>query len=114
MPTAASSWSAPTSTSEAHRRAGGRRKYNSVRRFRADMRRVEVQKLFAEYGFAHGARSRIARELNVHRSTVSRDVRKLWAPEGETCPTCERWMADKQWAKLEEDRLPRLSDLVAP
>jgi DNA invertase Pin-like site-specific DNA recombinase len=113
MPTAASSWSAPTSGSEVHRRAAGRTKYNSVRRFKADLRRVEVQKLFAQYGFARGARARIARELGVDRSTVSRDIRRLWAPDGETCPTCERMMTHREWKQLEDDRPPRLSDLVA-
>jgi hypothetical protein len=78
------------------------------------MRRVEVERLFAEYGFARGARARIARELGVNRSTVSRDVRTLWAPEGETCPTCERMMTYKAWEQLQGDRPPRLSDLVAP
>lgn len=114
MPNAASSWSAPTSTSEVHRRAGGRRKYNSVRRFKADLRRIEVEKLFAEYAFARGAQARIARELGVNRSTVSRDIRRLWAPEGEVCSKCERMMSYKEWAQLEADRSPRLSDLVAP
>ena len=113
MPTVASSWSAPTSTSEVRRRAGGRRKYNSVRRFKADLRRVEVEKLFAAYGFTRGARARIARELGVNRSTVSRDIRRLWAPGGQTCDTCERWMDDKNWEQLQEDRPPRLSDLMS-
>ena len=113
MPNAASTWSAFTSTSEVHRRAAGRRKYNSVRTFHADMRRVEVEKLFAAYGFAHGSRSRIARELGVNRSTISRDIRRLWAPEGEACPKCERMMTYKKWKQLEEDRPPPLSDLVA-
>ncbi len=108
MPTAASSWSTFTSTSEVRRRAGGRTKYNAVRTFKADMRRVEVEKRFAEYGFVRGAQARIARELKVHRSTVSRDVRRLWAPVGETCPTCERWMANKEWESLEDDRTTRL------
>jgi DNA invertase Pin-like site-specific DNA recombinase len=106
-------WSAPTSTSEVHRRAGGRRKYNSVRRFKADLRRVEVEKLFAEYAFARGAQARIARELGVNRSTISRDIRRLWAPEGEVCPKCERMMTYAGWVQLQDDRPPRLSDLVA-
>jgi IS30 family transposase len=79
------------------------------------MRRVEVEELFAAYGFAYDARARIARELGVNRSTISRDVRRLWAPKGETCPTCERWMTYKAWEQLRDDRSPpRLSDLVAP
>ena len=80
MPTAAPSWSAFRSSSEVHRRAGDRRKFNAMRKFKADMRRVKVENLFAEYGFARGARARIARELKVHRSTVSRDIRRLWPP----------------------------------
>jgi hypothetical protein len=36
------------------------------------------------------------------------------APEGETCPPCERMMTYREWEQLEEDRSPRLSDLVAP
>lgn len=110
----ASSWSAFTTTSEANRRAAGRRHYNAMRRFNGDLRRVEVGKLITAYGLGRGVKARIARELGVHPSTISRDLREMWgSPDGQTCETCERWMADKHWVKLEDDRTKRLASVLA-
>jgi hypothetical protein len=98
-------WSAFTSTDEAHRRASGRRRYNAVRRFNADVRRIEVERLLMQYGFAtRGARARVARKLKVHPSTITKDLRRIPNPDdGKTCPTCERWMSQKAWDQLQED-----------
>jgi hypothetical protein len=68
-----------TSTSEAHRRASGRRRYNAVRRFHADVRRIEVARLTAnavpEHGRAiNGLNVRIARALEVI-DEAGRDLR---------------------------------------
>jgi len=84
-------WSETVSTDEAHARYLGRRRYNSLRRDQAAMRRIEVAELIVAAGgfLVPGVRSRIARHLGVHRSTVSRDVRALLrglpAP---ACPCC--------------------------
>jgi hypothetical protein len=80
-------WSRLVSDDEANRRAAGRRHYNSLRQFHAAHRRHRVLQLLQEYGIDHGVRARIAAELGVHRSTISRDFAflfTLWFP----CPAC--------------------------
>ena len=58
------------------RRASGRRHFNAVRRFRQSRRRCKVIDLVVQYGaFTHGTQARVARELGVSESTISRDVR---------------------------------------
>ena len=74
------SWSKLTTHDEAMRRAAGRRNYNSVRQFRASRRRVEVYRLTREYGLGHGVRQRIADEIGVSRSTISRDLAPFSRP----------------------------------
>jgi hypothetical protein len=69
------SWTKLTTHNEAIRRAGGRRHYNSVRQLDALLRLVEIHRLVGEYGMGHGVRQRIADELGVHRSTISRQLR---------------------------------------
>jgi hypothetical protein len=75
-------WSEPVSDDLAARRAGGRRRYNARRAILARFRQARVMELLcAAPPLAHGTQARIARELGVHRSTVSRDIRqvyKLW------------------------------------
>ncbi len=70
-------WSTPTTPEIAARRAGGRRHYNAVRRFRAMHRRNEVARMLLE-----GKKQiEIARYLRVSPSTISRDValmERLW------------------------------------
>lgn len=56
-----------------YRRAGGRRSYNARRQFAATARRVQVVELLAR-GLTQRA---IAERLQVHESTVSRDVARL-------------------------------------
>jgi hypothetical protein len=97
-------WSAFTSTTEAHRRASGRRKYNALRQFNADVRRIKVGELVVEYGFVRGTNARVARELNVHPSTITRDLRKILnLDDGKDCETCGRWMSERDWDQLQED-----------
>jgi hypothetical protein len=83
------SWSAPVSTAEAHRRAAGRRRYNSIRTLQARLRAIQAFRKMAEYSWARGAQSRVAVELGVHRSTISRDLAGLPSPPDDArCPLC--------------------------
>jgi hypothetical protein len=57
------------------KRAGGCRRYNRQRQTAADERRSEVWRLLDIYGHdRRGTQARIARELNVSRATICRDV----------------------------------------
>ncbi|HUW16798.1 MAG TPA: hypothetical protein VMW94_06940 [Actinomycetes bacterium] len=72
-------WSAGTWPHVAHRRAGGRRRYNKLRQDQAAIRRMEVVMLLREFGgWNWGVQKRIAKELGVSEATISRDLRRLW------------------------------------
>jgi DNA-binding transcriptional ArsR family regulator len=78
-------WSARVPDDEAYRRAGGRRRYNAVRQFRAELRLEKVGHLLRQ-GLS---RAEIARRLGVHPSTVSRDIRRMFAAgQVRRCPYC--------------------------
>jgi hypothetical protein len=104
MSTSQSSWSAPTTNDEVHRRVSGRRLYNSVRHAQAMVRAGEVIRLLNERGFGRGVQAQIARDLGVHRSTISRDVMRALSPDGQPCHTCGREMNYKQWDRLNKER----------
>ena len=73
-------WRSPAPWETVCRRASGRRHYNAWRKLKAAMRRREVERLMAAEGaglFAWGAQAEIARQLGVHRSTVSRDMGQI-------------------------------------
>ncbi len=72
-------WVDRVSSEEASRRAGGRRRWNALRRDRAIVRRGEVARLLRAYGAARGSQAKIARELQVSFATISRDVQQLLA-----------------------------------
>ena len=72
---------------EINRRAGGRRKYQAMRRLSALLRRGQISELLKETGFRHGAQAEIARALGVSESTISRDFRDIKA-RFKPCPTC--------------------------
>jgi hypothetical protein len=81
-------WSAPTDWETVCRRNAGRRHYNNFRRLRRTWRRMRVAELLCKYGLlTHGARARIARELGVHKSVVTRDVQALLHTHA-PCPCC--------------------------
>jgi hypothetical protein len=80
-------WSETTSWEEVCRRNAGRRAYNSRRAILRDYRRMQVVKLLARYGIDHGVFARIARELGVHRSVISRDFKYLCRAHA-PCPCC--------------------------
>jgi hypothetical protein len=99
-------WAAPTDFAEVCRRAGGRRRYNAVRRFNAALRRVKVGEMLLRHGTRHGVQAMIARALGVSEATVSRDRAALaragrsYPGLGETCcPLCLRpgWRGAKAW-----------------
>jgi hypothetical protein len=74
------SWTAYTSFDAVCRRAAGRNRYHALRRFQSAQRRGKVVRLLGKYGLGrYGVLSLIARELCVHRSTISRDVAILLA-----------------------------------
>jgi hypothetical protein len=73
-------WSAPIGADAAYRRAAGRRAFNARRQFAAAERRAQVARRLAAYGMGRGVRARIAQELQVHPSTVGRDLRRSFDP----------------------------------
>jgi hypothetical protein len=106
-------WSDPVPSNEAHARASARRLYNGVRQTQAMVRVGEVVRMLNERGgFARGVQAQIARDLGVHRSTVTRDVQKILYADRRSCPTCQRWLSDKDWDRLRKEREaePRLQD----
>ncbi len=67
---------------EVCRRAGGRRHYNSVRQFRAALRRTELAHLLVTGAvgspfFDRGTQRRLADRLGVSETTISRDIATL-------------------------------------
>jgi DNA invertase Pin-like site-specific DNA recombinase len=82
-----STWSQPTTWEEVKKRAAGRYKYNALRQFHAALRRREVLKRLAAYGWTYGSQARIARELQCSEATISRDLAVL-LPLVQECPTC--------------------------
>lgn len=72
-------WSKPTTNSEAYRRTGGRRHYNSWRKMLAVARRLRLLRLWVENPYL--SKADLARRLGVHRSTVTRDIQALKAQE---------------------------------
>ena len=67
-------WSQRVPDEQAARRAGGRRRYNQVRRRVMAERRFWISLLDAGALKARGTRARLARQFKVHRSTIGRDV----------------------------------------
>jgi len=81
-------WTALTTLDEVRRRAGGRNRYNSLRRDMAAFRRLDVIRLVRRFhGLRRGVQARIARELGISEATVSRDLQAL-LHRGYVCPTC--------------------------
>ncbi len=73
-------WAAYTTDTEMQRRAGGRRHYNAVRRFRAELRRRHLAAwLRADAGGWSGQQARAARALGVSEATISRDLARMQA-----------------------------------
>jgi hypothetical protein len=76
---------------EVCRRAGGRRHYNHWRQTIRQLRRLQVLRLLDGYPVFHrGAVRGIARQLNVHPSTICRDIKAL-NQEFQRCHQCGRF-----------------------
>ena len=79
---------------EIYRRASGRRHYNSVRHFKAEQRRRRLVKMLSsrkyEFILEHGTQARLARALNVSKSTICRDTQAILKKmqEHHPCPLC--------------------------
>jgi hypothetical protein len=96
-------WSGRTSWDTVCRRASGRRYWHSVMRCRREVRRHKVAALVSRYGGfdQRGVASAIARELGVHRSTISRDIASLFASQYTSCPHCNGTLLDGKPVCLE-------------
>jgi hypothetical protein len=70
-------WTDRVSDELASRRAGGRRRYNSLRRDRATVRRGQVAQLLRGHGWTRGSQAKIAHILGVSQATISRDAKHL-------------------------------------
>jgi hypothetical protein len=88
------------SDEEAYARAAGRRRYNRGRGVKAAFRRTKVEELVFKYGWRRGVQQRIAQELEVSPSTISRDMRRLFRCSME-CPTCTTIHPIEHWRDLE-------------
>jgi hypothetical protein len=79
-------WSAYTSWTEVCQRANGRRKYHSIRRLHARLRRRQVARHLRREGLGYGVRAQLARILGVSKATITSDVRAILAmPVGDGC-----------------------------
>ena len=87
---------------QAARRVAGRRRINSKRHREAERRRDQVVRMVDVYGLEHGVRQRIADELGVHRSTISRDIQAaIYAPR-ETLPPTPHQISASEWIRTLE------------
>jgi hypothetical protein len=104
-------WPDLTTNDEAARRAGGRRNYNAFRQRQALQRRAKVLTMLKEYPnpVEHGIRARLARELGVSRSTISRDLAFLFYVPRETLPPLPRPTSDAEWIRTLEPLGERLA-----
>lgn len=99
-----SSWSDSVSDTEAHARAGGRARYNHERQLTAAVRRAWVVRRYIELNAARGAMALIAEELQVHRSTIMRDIRRWSGEQTWPCPTCLQPVANDDWTAIVQAR----------
>jgi hypothetical protein len=81
-----------------YRRAGGRRRYNALRRDLAAFRRLQVADLLNEWGLVRGVQRRIAETLGVSEATISRDVAHLLHSHV-ACGQCGSVFVEQKWAE---------------
>jgi hypothetical protein len=93
-------WNHPRNWDEVCRRHAARQRWNSLRRFAADQRRQRLLALVLEIGgLERGAQSRIAEALGVHRSVISKDLKRI-LPLAKICVECGQlqprlWVEDE-------------------
>jgi hypothetical protein len=93
-------WNHPRNWDEVCRRHAARKRWNSLRRFLADQRRQRLLTLVLEIGgLERGAQASIARALGVHRSTISKDLKRI-LPLAQVCEGCgmlqpRLWLAEE-------------------
>ena len=136
----AQNWSAATSWGQVCARANGRRRYHSIRRLKARIRRVKVARRLNElrdeawrkFGrgeskrpprwVPHGAIARLAREFQVSYDTILADLKAIdaWpepAPQGQPDPRFTwAWeraaMSKRITVRLPDEVFARLSEAV--
>jgi hypothetical protein len=74
---------------EIFRRAGGRRRYQALRRHEALLRRAEIIEHLNVLGFQRGTQAKIARLTGWSEATISRDFAAIRKRFG-ACPACGR------------------------
>jgi hypothetical protein len=93
-------WDHPRNWDEVCRRHAARKRWNSVRGFLADQRRTRLLAFVVELGgLQRGAQSRLAEALGVHRSTISKDLKRV-LPLAKICGECGT-LRPRLW--IEED-----------
>jgi hypothetical protein len=80
-------WSVPVSAEEAAKRAGGRRRYNAVRRLKMVLRRKQVAEWMMENGMDHGSTAQMAALFGVSRGTIWKDKVSILTSHS-NCPRC--------------------------
>jgi hypothetical protein len=80
-------WSQRTDWDTVCRRTRGWVKYNSLRRLRAQLRRLEVLQLWHRWGGKPGVQTLIAAHLGVSKSTICRDLQRIF-PLSRECAHC--------------------------
>lgn len=73
------SWSTPTTLDEVARRAGGRARWNALRRDLMVIRRRDLASEMAGRALDRGDQARLAERFGVSPSTISRDVRSIFS-----------------------------------
>jgi hypothetical protein len=89
-------WSKPTNWDTVCRRARGRANYNSLRRLQAQLRWREVLHLWWQWRDKPGLQTLIAAHLGVHKSTICRDLQRLF-PLMTDCQSCGQ-LKPRYWA----------------
>jgi Arc/MetJ-type ribon-helix-helix transcriptional regulator len=116
------SWSHPTTWAEVCQRSNGRRKYHSIRRLQARLRRQQVAQHLRREGLGYGVKAQLARTLGVSNATITSDVRAILAmPAGEAGrPLTQevRWASEtgqeKQPHRAKEDTMSQRCTVRLP
>ena len=77
-----SEWRRTTDKQTLHKRAGGRCRYNAMRRRKAEARRAKMAEMFTPLQclLSRGLAVTCARIFGVHRSTAWRDLQQMFLP----------------------------------